>query len=129
MLRNEQGLYLFLRRSPQSKRFAGQWEIPGGKADPGETIDQTLKREVSEETGLKIHNLHVAGAAEGNTPEACFVHLMMEAVVEPGEVRLSDEHDAFVWVTPADALKLDLSPVYIPLVRDFAARADPKLGK
>ena len=35
MVRNQAGQYLFLRRSADSKHFAGQWEMPGGKADPG----------------------------------------------------------------------------------------------
>ena len=89
--------------------------------DAGETVDVTLEREVAEETGLRIRDLHVLGATEGETEQARFVALMMEAVAEPGEVKLSDEHDAFVWVTPAEAARLDLSPMYLGFVQSWAA--------
>ncbi len=34
--------------------FRGRWDLPGGKIDFGETPEETLTREVSEETGLKL---------------------------------------------------------------------------
>ncbi len=34
--------------------FKGYWALPGGRMDPDETIEQTIVREVKEETGLKV---------------------------------------------------------------------------
>jgi 8-oxo-dGTP diphosphatase len=34
--------------------FVGYWALPGGRVDPGETVEQTIVREVKEETGLDI---------------------------------------------------------------------------
>lgn len=34
--------------------FKGYWALPGGRVDPGETVDQTVVREVKEETGLDV---------------------------------------------------------------------------
>ncbi len=34
--------------------FKGYWALPGGRVDPGETVEQTIVREVKEETGLDV---------------------------------------------------------------------------
>ena len=115
------GRYLFLRRSAASKRFGGHWEPPGGKADAGETIDVALEREVMEETGLRIRDLHVLGALEGDTPEARYVTVVFEVECEPGKVRLSDEHDDALWLTPEEAVKLEISPMYVRFIAEWAA--------
>ena len=61
VIRDEQGRCLLLRRSSACKTFVGMWEWPGGKADPGETFEETVRREVGEETGLEIKLTDVAG--------------------------------------------------------------------
>ena len=46
LVENEQGQYLLIHRR-------GKWDLPKGKLDPGETIEQCAVREVEEETGLQ----------------------------------------------------------------------------
>ncbi|MDR0373694.1 MAG: NUDIX hydrolase [Nitrososphaerota archaeon] len=41
--------------------FIGYWALPGGRMDPGETIEQTVIREVKEETGLDSAIVNVIG--------------------------------------------------------------------
>ena len=43
-----------VRRRPEGTVYAGYWEFPGGKCEPGETPAQTTARECQEETGLEI---------------------------------------------------------------------------
>ncbi|MFN8390769.1 MAG: NUDIX domain-containing protein [Bdellovibrionota bacterium] len=45
------GRYLIARRSPAK---GGEWEFPGGKREPGESIRDCLKREIREELGVEI---------------------------------------------------------------------------
>jgi 8-oxo-dGTP diphosphatase len=51
------GRFLLTSR-PEGKVYAGHWEFPGGKVEPGETVEQALRRELHEELGISI------GAAE-----------------------------------------------------------------
>lgn len=54
LIRNEEGKILVTRRSLDKKWAAGSWEIPGGGAALGETSFDAVKREVFEETGIRI---------------------------------------------------------------------------
>lgn len=47
------GCFLLTSRPP-GKVYAGYWEFPGGKLEPGESVEQALARELQEELGLVI---------------------------------------------------------------------------
>jgi 8-oxo-dGTP diphosphatase len=47
------GRFLLTSR-PEGKVYAGYWEFPGGKLEPGETVEQALRRELHEELGITI---------------------------------------------------------------------------
>lgn len=53
VLQNERGEFLLAQRPP-GKVYAGYWEFPGGKVEPGESAAAALQRELQEELGLEI---------------------------------------------------------------------------
>ncbi|MBD2495658.1 8-oxo-dGTP diphosphatase MutT [Nostoc sp. FACHB-280] len=50
---NEQQQILIDRRRQQGA-MGGLWEFPGGKIEPGETIEECIRREIAEELGIEI---------------------------------------------------------------------------
>ncbi len=44
--------FLLTKRTPRLRAHGGQWALPGGRLDPGETVEQTALRELEEELGV-----------------------------------------------------------------------------
>ena len=53
VFRNEEVLLVKRKRAP----YKGQWSIPGGKQELGETVTQAARRELMEETGVEVNEL------------------------------------------------------------------------
>jgi len=104
------GRYLLLKRSPKCKNFTGQWETPGGKLHPGEAFDAALIREVKEETGLDIVLESAVGVTEFELPKIRVVLLHMWARTHSKDVKLSDEHAEYAWLTLDACGQKDLCP-------------------
>lgn len=49
------GSFLLARR-PEGKPYAGYWEFPGGKVEPGESLLHALRRELLEELGIQVEH-------------------------------------------------------------------------
>jgi 8-oxo-dGTP diphosphatase len=122
---DEQGNCLLLRRSSQCTYFAGQWEWPGGKVEAKEDFATALKRETTEETGLTVEITKLAGVTQHELPGVNVVLLCMEARVVSGQLELSEEHEASVWVALKSLSDWDLTDQ----ARDFMVHygtASPK---
>ena len=57
VLIDDAGRFLLTSR-PAGKVYAGYWEFPGGKVEPGESIEQALRRELHEELGITVGAAH-----------------------------------------------------------------------
>ncbi|MGZ8202668.1 MAG: Nudix family hydrolase [Burkholderiales bacterium] len=57
VLQREDGAFLLAQR-PAGKVYAGYWEFPGGKVEPGESAAQALARELHEELGIDVLNAY-----------------------------------------------------------------------
>jgi len=111
-------------RAANESAFPGLWALPGGKLEPGETVEDGLKREVREEVGLQVTGTPVF------LRSFCFTHPRHQtpvlglsfAVEATGAVQLSDEFSAHRWVTPEDLVMLPCIP---GLVDELAVPVPP----
>lgn len=112
VLRDEQVL---LTRISERGFHSGEWTLPGGGVDHGESPRAALEREVLEECGvpctvgqlLDVHDLHVGGTApSGRDEDFHGVHLVFEGTVpddaEPRVAETDGTTDAVAWVPLAE---------------------------
>jgi 8-oxo-dGTP pyrophosphatase MutT (NUDIX family) len=115
LIRNKQGLYLFLQRAktlPTGEMDA--WDIPGGRlaADEDITLEQALKREILEETGMPLTGTPVLLTAQDILNKSADLHVirLTYSVTATGTPHLSEEHQAFAWLSFQEARKLQTDP-------------------
>jgi 8-oxo-dGTP diphosphatase len=125
VVRNDAGDCLVIRRSASSRHDPGLWEIPGGKSEPGETIEESILREVAEETGLQVELTRVVGSAESEIEDKRIAYLILEAWVIGGSFQLSGEHDAYRWLSRPRFAEADFAPYYRDFAAAYAQGADP----
>lgn len=96
--------YLIVKRDMSDSWEPGTWEFPGGKVDFGEDINQSLRREVREETGLdlKIEEPLFFWDTEPDTEKYAgkrIVTLFFECTVPiNSKVKMSNEHQEYKWL-------------------------------
>jgi len=64
---------LITRRARGLRSHAGQWALPGGRRDPGESIEAAALRELHEETGLRLDGGAVLGLLDDYTTRSGYV--------------------------------------------------------
>ncbi len=122
LIQDRRGRCLILRRSADARNNPGKWDLPGGKTDSGETFDQALRREITEETGLAVSLEHIVGAAENQRPKMTVACLILTARTESAEVRLSHEHDHFEWVSVEELSQHDWCPHLGEIIAAYSRR-------
>jgi 8-oxo-dGTP diphosphatase len=87
--------------------FADKWEFPGGKIEDNETPEECLKRELSEEIGIKtrVRKFLCLGTHD-------YSHMSVELMVylvdiQSGVIQLH-EHEDIKWVSPSELPQYDL---------------------
>ena len=103
-----EGKVLIIRESPNYKNatHVGQYDFPGGKVHPGETMVEGLKREVLEESGMQVAVGKPFYANEWSPVrdgvELQIFGIFIKCTTEDAEVKLGPDHDDYKWIDPAD---------------------------
>lgn len=99
-----------------SFKWPGQYVVPGGHIELGETAIEALIREVKEETGLKVDTVEFLELQEAIFSEDFyekkrhFILIDFKCRVAGKQlVQLNDEGKEYIWTDPKEALKLPLN--------------------
>lgn len=107
------GAYLLCRMPKDRGVFPGTWALSGGGMEPGEKIEEALRREISEELGSQLQigdirpwsfrdDTRVKTYPDGSTEEIYMIYLIFDVTALNREVDLNDEFDDHAWVRPED---------------------------
>lgn len=97
------------------------WELPGGKLEAGETLEQCLARELIEEMDLKIKVGKLFVSSVYDYEFGAFKVNAFLAECESPEIPKLCEHEQYKWVSPTEILNYKISPADVPIVKAYIA--------
>jgi 8-oxo-dGTP pyrophosphatase MutT (NUDIX family) len=119
----------------QRRRDTGQWAIPMGKQELGETVAQCAIRETREETGVTVEVTgilgiysdpgHIVAYSDGEVRQEYEVILLGRPV--SGHPEANDEASDVGWFTIADLDGLDIHPTQWRQLRDWLNGTHPHI--
>ncbi len=122
------GRVLLVRRGkPPSE---GEWAIPGGSVELGETLQEAVAREILEETGISIrvgepvHVFEDVRRDEAGRIRFHYVILDFEGEFLSGEVNAADDARDARWVSRKEFLQLNLNNKTIHLMKKLGFLAE-----
>ena len=112
-------------RSPEKTHWAG-YAFPGGHIEEGESLVESVIREIEEETGLTIFHPHLAAVKNWQLDDGTrYIVFCYKATEFTGQLRSSEEGEVS-WVEKDQLDQLDLSYDMLPLLE---VMEDPDLSE
>jgi 8-oxo-dGTP diphosphatase len=108
----------------QSDAFAGKWEFPGGKIQPGEEPRAALARELHEELGIHATIGAEIWRTEHQYPGHFPVRLTFFEVIDFEGIPENRAFEQIVWARPTDLAQYDFLEADRPLIALLANRSD-----
>lgn len=111
----EQEGKIFIAQRGKKDSLFGKWEFPGGKVEPGETLQECLKRELLEELSIDAEIGDYFCTSTFHHQDIEYDMCVFKVPSFKGEIKLH-EHLAFAWVTPAELSNYVFPEADLPIV-------------
>src|SRR5260370_21381816 len=118
VIQRADGAFLLAQR-PAGKAYAGYWEFPGGKVEPGEPAAQALARELGEELGIAVLRAYPWITRVFTYPHAT-VRLNFFRVVQWSGEPHPREEQAFAWQRLDAPMVAPVLPANAPVLASLA---------
>jgi ADP-ribose pyrophosphatase YjhB (NUDIX family) len=109
------------------RRDNHHWEPPGGVLELGESIDDGLRREVREETGLDIEPTMLTGVYKNM--KRGIIALVFRCRITGGELTLSNETEAIRWAAEVEVTELASEAYAIRILDALRASSSAAIRK
>lgn len=114
VVHDAQGRLLLVQRANDPGR--GQWSLPGGRVEAGESDASAVARELHEETGLLVRAGSLVGSVSRPAPQGVFMIFDYAAEVVGGELSAGDDASAVAWVDLVTFTDLDRRGLLVDLL-------------
>lgn len=111
------GLVLAAQRSA-AMSLPLKWEFPGGKIDPGESVEECLRRELHEELHVRLQVGKRLPASSHRYPTFTVTLYPCVCAIVSGTITLH-EHAAIAWLPPAELATLDWAEADYPVIEQI----------
>lgn len=118
------GRYLICRRKPDA-HLGGLWEFPGGKREPGESLEDCLMREIREELGVDVSTPVPYTMLPHVYPERAVELHFFRCTIAGGEPRALGCAE-LRWVAPQDLDGYDFPPADRSLIQQLRDEGAPR---
>jgi 8-oxo-dGTP diphosphatase len=122
VIQRPDGAFLLAQR-PSGKVYAGYWEFPGGKAEPGEPVARALVRELHEELGIDVETAYPWLTRVFTYPHAT-VRLRFFRVLSWKNEPHPREDQAIAWQHLGDSMVSPMLPANAPVLASLALPAE-----
>lgn len=98
----------------KSSKWGGRYILPCGHVEFGESLENAVKREVKEESGLEVNNIkflrvqEFIQSEEYHDKKSHFVGLQYTCESQTKEVKTNNEAEEYAWFSHSEALKRNL---------------------
>ena len=122
------GKVLLLKESTEYKDGinVGKFDVVGGRIEPGQRFDESLIREINEETGLNVEIGRPFFVNEWRPilrgEQWQIVGTFFECFSSSDKVILSKDHDEYIWINPKDYKKYNIIDEIIPAFESFLSK-------